>query len=182
MESADFVKADSRNLPVVDPFGVHDGGVLQCFTRKQPRSTRVKTVLAHAGWKFRRFAYHFLGGGGTFTYKKYMRRGGPRFVLESPGSLHGALIRPAGPWFVLRGGPWYVLRGPGTSCGALIRPARPDQSRGALISPAGPWSVPRGPDQSRGALISPAGPWFVLRALIHPAGPGFVMQNPVASR
>ena len=43
-----------------------------------------------------RFAYYFLGEGGTFAYKKYMRCGGPRFVLESPDSSHGALIGPAG--------------------------------------------------------------------------------------
>ena len=79
-----------------------------------------------------------------------MRCGGPRFVLESPGSSHGALIRPAGPWFVLRGpgtycGLWSVLRGPDSCAG-------PDPSRGARVRYVEPWCFPQGPDPSHGAL------------------------------
>ena len=44
---------------------------------------------------------------------------------QKPGTSCGALIHPAGPWF--------VHRDPTSSCGALLRPA-------------GPSSVSRGPD------------------------------------
>ena len=54
-----------------------------------------------------------------------------------------ALIRLAGPWYVLRG---------------------PDSSRGALIRLTGPCFVHRDP-------IRPAGLYFVLPALIRLAGP-----------
>ena len=97
MESTDFVKADSRNLPVVDSF-MMAAYLLQCFTRKQPRSTRGEDGFGPRGVKNSSdLPTIFWGGGRTFTYKKYMRCGGPRFVLESPGSSHLALIRPAGP-------------------------------------------------------------------------------------
>ena len=47
MESTDFVKADSRNLPVVDPFMMV--AYFNALHRSSLEVRGVKTVLAHAG-------------------------------------------------------------------------------------------------------------------------------------
>ena len=134
----------------------------------------MKTVLVHAGWKTPPICLLFSGvcvwgGGGAhpLTKKIYATWG-----LESPGSSHGALIRPAcpdstfgvlirpaGPWFVFQGPdpfrepwPWYVLR-------ALIRPAGPWSAPRGPDSSCGPWSALRGPNPSRGTRVRYAEPW-----------------------
>ena len=47
MESTDFVKADSRNLPVVDPFMM--AAYFNALHVSSLEVRGVKTVLAHAG-------------------------------------------------------------------------------------------------------------------------------------
>ena len=47
MESTDFVKADSRNLPVVDPFMI--AAYLNALHGSSLEARGVKTVLAHVG-------------------------------------------------------------------------------------------------------------------------------------
>ena len=98
MESTDFVKADSRNLLVVDPF------MLAAYFNalhvpKQPRSTRGEDGFGPREVKNSSdLPTIFWGGGGAehIHLQKIYGVWGPRFVLESPGSSHGALIRPAG--------------------------------------------------------------------------------------
>ena len=87
MESTDFVKADSRNLPVVDPF------MMAAYFN----ALHVSSQEVHGVKNSSDLPTIFWGGGEHIHLQKIYTVWGPRFVLESPGSSHGALIRPAGP-------------------------------------------------------------------------------------
>ena len=106
MESTDFVKADSRNLPVVDSFIM--AAYFNALHGSSLEVRGVKTVLAHAGLKTP-ICLLFSGGGGTFTYKNIyaewgppLRPGEPWFVTWGPDSPYRVLIRLEGPWYVPR--------------------------------------------------------------------------------